>query len=184
MGAIREEREPQGSWPTGSRQAMCLAHTESRIRAIRLVFSSNSSTNVRQIIGAHAWCVGDSENRMAAPYDYTQPYGAPPGFPPAYGAPPPAYPPLAYPPPAFPGYPAYGAPPPAYGAPPASSDEVRTIFISGFPADVKDRELNNLMRFLPGYEVRTRYDPAQDLTICDPCIEPFLALPDTSRLGR
>ena len=91
---------------------------------------------------------------MAAPYDYTQPYGAPPGFPPAYGAPP-AYPPLAYPPPAFPGYPTYGAPPPAYGAPPASADEVRTIFISGFPADVKDRELNNLMRFLPGYEVGT-----------------------------
>ncbi|GAB2250004.1 hypothetical protein Droror1_Dr00013363 [Drosera rotundifolia] len=33
-----------------------------------------------------------------------------------------------------------------------SSDEVRTIFISGLPADVKERELQNLMRWLPGYE--------------------------------
>jgi hypothetical protein len=30
---------------------------------------------------------------------------------------------------------------------------VRTIFITGFPTDVKERELNNLLRFLPGYEV-------------------------------
>lgn len=62
-------------------------------------------------------------------------------------APPPAY----YPPP-------YGAPPQAaYGGPPPGAggvDEVRTVFISGFPADVKERELNNLLRFLPGYEVR------------------------------
>lgn len=36
-------------------------------------------------------------------------------------------------------------------APPPSVDEVRTIFITGFPPDVKDRELNNLLRFLPGY---------------------------------
>jgi hypothetical protein len=43
----------------------------------------------------------------------------------------------------------------AYGAAPApySADEVRTIFITGFPDDVKERELNNLLRFLPGYEV-------------------------------
>ncbi|KAF5183148.1 Rna-binding protein with multiple splicing [Thalictrum thalictroides] len=33
-----------------------------------------------------------------------------------------------------------------------SSDEVRTIFISGLPADVKERELQNLLRWLPGYE--------------------------------
>lgn len=41
-------------------------------------------------------------------------------------------------------------PPPAYarsGAP----DEIRTIFITGFPQDIKERELNNLCRFLPGY---------------------------------
>ncbi|KAK9811958.1 hypothetical protein WJX73_003005 [Symbiochloris irregularis] len=31
-------------------------------------------------------------------------------------------------------------------------DEVRTVFITGFPQDVKERELNNLLRFLPGYE--------------------------------
>ncbi len=42
----------------------------------------------------------------------------------------------------------YAAPPPSAGA-----DEVRTIFITGFPPDVKERELNNLLRFLPGYEV-------------------------------
>ncbi|XP_058113837.1 uncharacterized protein LOC131256814 [Magnolia sinica] len=31
-------------------------------------------------------------------------------------------------------------------------EEVRTIFISGLPADVKERELQNLLRWLPGYE--------------------------------
>lgn len=41
-----------------------------------------------------------------------------------------------------------GAYPPAAGYP----DEVRTIFITGFPQDVKERELNNLLRFLTGYE--------------------------------
>ncbi|KAI3857319.1 hypothetical protein MKX03_028979, partial [Papaver bracteatum] len=29
---------------------------------------------------------------------------------------------------------------------------VRTIFISGLPEDVKERELQNLLRWLPGYE--------------------------------
>lgn len=44
----------------------------------------------------------------------------------------------------------YGA---AYGAypMPMGGEEVRTIFITGFPEDVKERELNNLLRFLPGY---------------------------------
>jgi hypothetical protein len=51
-------------------------------------------------------------------------------------------------------YPSHPAPPsdmrPAapYVSP---SDEVRTIFISGFPEDMKEREVNNLLRFLPGY---------------------------------
>ncbi|KMZ72444.1 putative RNA-binding protein with multiple splicing [Zostera marina] len=31
-------------------------------------------------------------------------------------------------------------------------DEVRTIFIAGLPDDVKERELQNLLRWLPGYE--------------------------------
>ncbi|KAK6128101.1 hypothetical protein DH2020_038155 [Rehmannia glutinosa] len=34
----------------------------------------------------------------------------------------------------------------------ALSDELRTIFISGLPEDVKERELQNLLRWLPGYE--------------------------------
>jgi len=34
--------------------------------------------------------------------------------------------------------------------------EVRTVFITGFPDDVKERELNNMLRFLPGYEVGAR----------------------------
>jgi hypothetical protein len=29
---------------------------------------------------------------------------------------------------------------------------VRTIFLTGFPDDLKEREVNNLLRFLPGYE--------------------------------
>jgi hypothetical protein len=41
---------------------------------------------------------------------------------------------------------------PAY--PTGAGEESRTIFITGFPLDVKERELNNLLRFLPGYEVR------------------------------
>jgi len=31
-------------------------------------------------------------------------------------------------------------------------DEIRTVFVSGFPNDVKERELHNLLRFMPGYE--------------------------------
>ncbi|MQL96516.1 hypothetical protein Taro_029193 [Colocasia esculenta] len=34
----------------------------------------------------------------------------------------------------------------------ATTDEVRTIFITGLPSDVKERELQNLLRWLPGYE--------------------------------
>ncbi|XP_021729656.1 cell wall integrity protein scw1-like isoform X2 [Chenopodium quinoa] len=57
--------------------------------------------------------------------------------------------------------PAAVAPPPppnsVVSMPPPSldnrlSDDVRTIFISGLPEDVKERELQNLLRWLPGYE--------------------------------
>jgi hypothetical protein len=51
----------------------------------------------------------------------------------------PAAAPLAVPP--------YQAPMGGYGA-----DELRTVFITGFPNDIKERELNNLLRFIPGYE--------------------------------
>ncbi|XP_010928627.1 uncharacterized protein [Elaeis guineensis] len=34
----------------------------------------------------------------------------------------------------------------------SAPDEVRTIFISGLPGDVKERELHNLLRWLPGFE--------------------------------
>ncbi|KAL0906407.1 hypothetical protein M5K25_024899 [Dendrobium thyrsiflorum] len=45
-------------------------------------------------------------------------------------------------------------PPPIPGEIPGHSsiDEVRTIFISGLPGDVKERELLNLLRWLPGFE--------------------------------
>ncbi|CAN6450959.1 unnamed protein product [Victoria cruziana] len=36
--------------------------------------------------------------------------------------------------------------------PTSTHDEVRTIFISGLPPDVKEREIQNLLRWLPGYE--------------------------------
>lgn len=63
-------------------------------------------------------------------------------------------------------WPAAGAPPPAASVahptppPPMAADnnfrpfndDVRTIFISGLPDDVKERELQNLLRWLPGYE--------------------------------
>ncbi|KAM7476158.1 hypothetical protein LguiB_023401 [Lonicera macranthoides] len=47
--------------------------------------------------------------------------------------------------------------PPAPAPPPTMpiinpTDEVRTVFISGLPEDVKERELQNLLRWLPGYE--------------------------------
>ncbi|XP_034929230.1 uncharacterized protein [Populus alba] len=72
-------------------------------------------------------------------------------WPPAQAPPPP--------PPSAPGAP----PPPVHHAPPPvlvdnsnrgppTHDEVRTIFITGFPDDVKERELQNLLRWLPGYE--------------------------------
>ncbi|XP_057538771.1 uncharacterized protein LOC130816142 [Amaranthus tricolor] len=34
----------------------------------------------------------------------------------------------------------------------ASDEQVRTIFISGLPEDVKERELQNMLRWFPGYE--------------------------------
>lgn len=40
-------------------------------------------------------------------------------------------------------------PPPSTNSP---SEEVRTIFIAGLPADVKERELHNLLRWFPGFE--------------------------------
>ncbi|XP_021747263.1 cell wall integrity protein scw1-like [Chenopodium quinoa] len=68
------------------------------------------------------------------------------------------WPPTPAPPPA----PAAVAPPPPPNSvvpmpPPSldnrlSDDQVRTIFISGLPEDVKERELQNLLRWLPGYE--------------------------------
>lgn len=60
------------------------------------------------------------------------------------------YDPYAQPDP-YAAYPPYGAAPAPYAAT-AYADEVRTVFITGFPADVKERELNNMLRFLPGYE--------------------------------
>ena len=100
-----------------------------------------------------------------APPPYEQAGPPPPEFahygqpPPVYGQPPPAY---GQPPPAYaqPPQQAYGAPPPAYyyQPAPANPDEVRTVFVTGFPQDVKERELNNICRFLPGYEVRGRRD--------------------------
>ncbi|GAX74382.1 hypothetical protein CEUSTIGMA_g1830.t1 [Chlamydomonas eustigma] len=101
---------------------------------------------------------------MSVPYDYSAaPYhhSAPSADANPY-APPSSYPPPNYsqppynggsqssyaPAPSYGGYPSYGGPT-AYNAP---TDEVRTIFITGFPPDVKERELNNLLRFLPGYE--------------------------------
>ncbi|KXZ42804.1 hypothetical protein GPECTOR_117g369 [Gonium pectorale] len=84
------------------------------------------------------------------------PYGGGYQAPPSHGHPPPdpyGHPPPAYgsynPPPYYP--PSYAAPAPGgYGG--GGVDEVRTIFVTGFPPDVKERELNNLLRFLPGYE--------------------------------
>eukprot|EP00193_Tetraselmis_chui_P013927 CAMPEP_0177776024 /NCGR_PEP_ID=MMETSP0491_2-20121128/14458_1 /TAXON_ID=63592 /ORGANISM="Tetraselmis chuii, Strain PLY429" /LENGTH=313 /DNA_ID=CAMNT_0019294719 /DNA_START=96 /DNA_END=1037 /DNA_ORIENTATION=- len=75
---------------------------------------------------------------------YAQHYGSDPAAAAAYAA-------------AYAQHPAAAAPAAAYGAPPAAApspygDEIRTVYISGFPADVKERELNNLLRFLPGYE--------------------------------
>ncbi|RCV30456.1 hypothetical protein SEVIR_6G104300v4 [Setaria viridis] len=59
----------------------------------------------------------------------------------------------APPPPGAPGTAAVPPPPPVPGAPgTAAADEVRTIFITGLPVDVKERELHNLLRWLPGFE--------------------------------
>ncbi|KAL3825035.1 hypothetical protein ACJIZ3_021064 [Penstemon smallii] len=75
------------------------------------------------------------------PYHHQWPPAAPP---PAFAAAPPPPPPSLHP-----------HPPPISIDNPASrppSDELRTIFISGLPEDVKERELQNLLRWLPGYE--------------------------------
>ncbi|XP_060669580.1 uncharacterized protein LOC125418755 [Ziziphus jujuba] len=72
-------------------------------------------------------------------------------WPPAAQAPPPPPPPVAA---------GAAAAPPPHHPPPIlvdnpnrpATDEVRTIFITGLPEDVKERELQNLLRWLPGYE--------------------------------
>ncbi|KAF4350956.1 hypothetical protein F8388_021663 [Cannabis sativa] len=66
------------------------------------------------------------------PYHQQWPQAAPPPPPPAAGT----------------------APPPILVENPnrSATDEVRTIFITGLPDDVKERELQNLLRWLPGYE--------------------------------
>ncbi|PKI40250.1 hypothetical protein CRG98_039368 [Punica granatum] len=68
--------------------------------------------------------------------------------------------PTAAPPPPAPQAPGVAPPPPPHphphplphASPVPSHDEVRTIFITGLPEDVKERELQNLLRWLPGYE--------------------------------
>ena len=34
----------------------------------------------------------------------------------------------------------------------STGEEIRTIFVTGFPPNVHERELHNLVCFLPGYE--------------------------------
>ncbi|KAL6753888.1 hypothetical protein V8C86DRAFT_1792373 [Haematococcus lacustris] len=47
-------------------------------------------------------------------------------------------------------FPGNGAAGLGYGASP--TEDIRTVFITGFPPDVRDRELHNLCCLLPGYE--------------------------------
>ncbi|KAG8657621.1 cell wall integrity protein scw1 [Manihot esculenta] len=70
------------------------------------------------------------------------------------------WPPAAAPPPP-PAAAAAPPPPPVHHPSPVlvdnsnrgpTHDELRTIFITGLPEDVKERELQNLLRWLPGYE--------------------------------
>ncbi|KAF8082270.1 hypothetical protein N665_0839s0010 [Sinapis alba] len=72
------------------------------------------------------------------------PTGAPPPPAAVSSAPPPHPPPVHH----------HHPPPPGlvdnHNRPPY--DELRTIFIAGLPDDVKERELLNLLRWLPGYE--------------------------------
>ncbi|KAF6258766.1 hypothetical protein COO60DRAFT_1691111 [Scenedesmus sp. NREL 46B-D3] len=81
-----------------------------------------------------------------ASFMLADPYGAGPSVTDAYGtpalfAPMPPGPPAAY---------MYSSSSSSNVANP--SDEIRTVFVSGFPHDVKERELHNLLRFMPGYE--------------------------------
>ncbi|XP_058728733.1 cell wall integrity protein scw1 [Vicia villosa] len=48
--------------------------------------------------------------------------------------------------------PSAAPPPPPTAVPSPSTEEVRTIFITGLPEDVKEREIQNLLRWLPGFE--------------------------------
>lgn len=50
------------------------------------------------------------------------------------------------------GAPHYAQWPPVLGGPLLDNEEVRTLFVLGFPPDVKERELQNLLRWWPGYE--------------------------------
>eukprot|EP00892_Ulva_mutabilis_P003480 jgi/Ulvmu1/1503/UM011_0233.1 len=78
-----------------------------------------------------------------------QPYASAPGYDPnAYAAPPAQVQPYG-----GQAAPAYVAPPQAQYPPyNANRDELRTIFVTGFPPDLRDREMTNMCRFMPGYE--------------------------------
>eukprot|EP00270_Netrium_digitus_P013536 TRINITY_DN4506_c0_g1_i2.p1 TRINITY_DN4506_c0_g1~~TRINITY_DN4506_c0_g1_i2.p1 ORF type:complete len:367 (+),score=110.97 TRINITY_DN4506_c0_g1_i2:42-1103(+) len=45
----------------------------------------------------------------------------------------------------------------------AEIEEIRTIFVFGFPTDVKERELHNLLRFMAGYEASQMNFKSKDL---------------------
>jgi hypothetical protein len=49
----------------------------------------------------------------------------------------------------------FSAQPPPIPPVPANNgaEPLRTVLISGFPADMKERELHNLLLFVPGYQV-------------------------------
>jgi len=46
---------------------------------------------------------------------------------------------------------------------PIPGNESRIILLTGFPQDIKERELNNLLLFLPGYEVSVNKATRTDL---------------------
>eukprot|EP01025_Chloroclados_australasicus_P056513 TRINITY_DN6_c2_g1_i2.p2 TRINITY_DN6_c2_g1~~TRINITY_DN6_c2_g1_i2.p2 ORF type:complete len:321 (-),score=39.23 TRINITY_DN6_c2_g1_i2:2756-3718(-) len=67
----------------------------------------------------------------------------------------------------------------------SGGQEIRTIFITGFPPDVKERELNNLLRFLPGYkasQMNWKNGQAQGFALFDSYLQACQAVESIAQL--
>lgn len=65
-----------------------------------------------------------------------------------------------------------------------TGEEIRTIFVTGFPANVHERELHNLVCFLPGYEASQVSWRVLDLLVHARTSASLAAMPGDAASGK